>query len=106
MAVDSMTNGVRLAEKEITVPITSNRDIVIARRRGSALAAQLGCSPTNAILIATAISELARNIVLYASRGEIVVTSNGDHGWRSTTLAALPRHNAAWVVPTQKSPTC
>ncbi|HTD48536.1 MAG TPA: ATP-binding protein [bacterium] len=73
-----MTNGVLLAEEKITVPITSDRDIVTARQRGCALAAQLGYSPTDATLIATAISELARNIVLYANRGEIVMASSGD----------------------------
>ena len=73
-----MTTGVRSAEQVITVPIASDRDIFTARRRGCVLAAQLGYSPTDATLIATAISELARNIVLYANRGEIVVTSSGD----------------------------
>ena len=73
-----MTYGVLVAEEKITVAITSDRDIVTARQRGCALAAQLGYSPTDATLIATAISELARNIVLYANRGEIVVATNGD----------------------------
>lgn len=62
------------------MPIASDRDIVIARQAGSALAARNGYSPTDATLIATAISELARNIVLYASRGEIVVASRRDGG--------------------------
>ena len=39
---------------------------------------QGGCSPTEAALIAMAISELARNIVLYARRGEIVLASAND----------------------------
>jgi len=73
-----VTTGVRSAEQVITVPIASDRDIFTARRRGCVLAAQLGYSPTDATLIATAISELARNIVLYANRGEIVVASAGD----------------------------
>src|SRR5262245_30090475 len=40
----------------------------------------MGFSSTDLVLITTAISELARNIVLYARRGEIVVrpTNNGD----------------------------
>ena len=66
------------ADQEITVPIASHLDIVVARERGRILAAQLGCSPTEATLIATAISELARNIVLYAKRGEIVLASAND----------------------------
>lgn len=58
---------------EIHVPISQVQDIVEARKRGRALALQLGFSPTDATLIAAAISELARNIVTYAGEGEIVL---------------------------------
>jgi len=56
---------------EIRVAINSDQDIVGARQKGRSLAAQLGFSPADATLIATAISELARNIVSYARKGEI-----------------------------------
>lgn len=56
---------------EIRVPITSDRDVVAARQQGRALAVQLEFSSSESTLIATAISELARNIVSYARRGEI-----------------------------------
>ena len=57
---------------EVTrVSIRSDQDIVLARQKGRALAAQLGFSPGDATLIATAISELARNIVSYAREGTI-----------------------------------
>ena len=59
--------------KETTVPINSDADIVVARQKGRELAVHLGFSPTDSTLIATAISELARNIVLYAKHGEIIV---------------------------------
>jgi serine/threonine-protein kinase RsbT len=59
----------------VDVHIKSNRDIIIARQLGRELAAELGFSGTDLTLIATAISELARNIVLYAKSGEIVLTS-------------------------------
>jgi serine/threonine-protein kinase RsbT len=55
------------------VPIRSDRDIIIARQRGKDLAARQGFSSTDLTLIATAISELARNIVLYAQTGEIMM---------------------------------
>lgn len=55
------------------VPIESDLDIIVARQRGRELAAQLGFSDTDLTLIATAISELARNIVLYAKSGEIAL---------------------------------
>ena len=56
---------------EIRVSIRSNADILEARRQGRELAARLHFSSIDCTLIATAISELSRNIVLYASRGEI-----------------------------------
>jgi serine/threonine-protein kinase RsbT len=56
---------------EIRVAINSDQDIVTARQKGRALAIELGFSAGDATLIATAISELARNIVSYARKGEI-----------------------------------
>ena len=64
-----------MTEAECKVPVNSERDIVLARQKGRALATQLKFSVGNATLIATAISELARNIVSYASRGEIVMSA-------------------------------
>jgi serine/threonine-protein kinase RsbT len=61
-------------ENEIHVPINSDQDIVAARQKGRSMAAALGFSSGDATLIATAISELARNIVTYAKSGEIRIT--------------------------------
>jgi serine/threonine-protein kinase RsbT len=58
---------------EIRVAINSDQDIVTARQKGRALAMEAGFSPGDATLIATAISELARNIVSYARKGEITL---------------------------------
>lgn len=63
-----------LHDQATTIPIRSDRDIVAARRTGRALAGQLGFNSTEAVLIATAISELARNIFQYAGHGEIELT--------------------------------
>jgi serine/threonine-protein kinase RsbT len=56
---------------DIQVPIQSDQDIVTARQKGRSLAASLNFSAGEATLIALAISELARNIVTYAKKGEI-----------------------------------
>ena len=56
------------------VAIGSDRDIVTARQYGRELALSLGLSLGEATLIATAISELARNIVSYARTGEVVLS--------------------------------
>jgi serine/threonine-protein kinase RsbT len=53
------------------VAINSDQDIVTARQKGRALAIELGFSTGDATLVATSISELARNIVSYARTGEI-----------------------------------
>jgi serine/threonine-protein kinase RsbT len=55
------------------VPIGLDSDILIARGLGRALAAQLGFASSDLALIATTISELARNILRYAGSGEIAV---------------------------------
>ena len=59
----------------ISVVISTVADIVSARQRGRELSLQVGFSETESTLIATIISELARNIVLYAKTGEIVIES-------------------------------
>jgi serine/threonine-protein kinase RsbT len=56
---------------EIRVPIAHDRDLVAARAEGRALAGRLGFSRTDATLIATAISEVGRNILVHAGHGEI-----------------------------------
>ena len=55
------------------VAIGSGTDIRKARKAGRALAIQAGFAADGATLIATAISEVARNIVEYASPGEIII---------------------------------
>jgi len=56
------------------VAINSDQDIVLARQKGRAMAIELGFSSGDATLIATAISELARNIISYAGQGTIALT--------------------------------
>jgi len=68
-----------LPSQKTTVPVNADIDIVTARQKGRELARDLGFTSTDLALIATAISELARNIILYANTGEIVlsVVENG-----------------------------
>jgi len=58
---------------EIRVAINSDQDIVSARQKGRLMATELGFSTGDATLIATAISELARNIVSYAHHGQVTI---------------------------------
>jgi serine/threonine-protein kinase RsbT len=64
-------------------PIKADSDIVATRQHGRQLAEQLGLSSSDQVLIATAISEIARNIVQYAGRGQVscrIVTQGRRHG--------------------------
>jgi serine/threonine-protein kinase RsbT len=61
----------RMTEEQVRLEVASDADIVPARARGRALAGELGFSRTDATLVATAISEIARNIVVHAGRGEV-----------------------------------
>ncbi|MEH7416865.1 anti-sigma regulatory factor [Neobacillus drentensis] len=58
-------------ENESSVKIVSEWDIVTARQLGRNIAKELGFGTVDQARITTAISELARNIYLYAGKGEI-----------------------------------
>ena len=73
---------------EARVRIASDYDVVTARQRGRALAMQLGFTSTELTFIATAISELARNIYLYAGEGEIVLSETREAGRRGIMIVA------------------
>ncbi len=60
-------------EGEVRVPITTDADLVTARAEARAMAERLGFPRPDPTLIATAISEIARNIVVHAGQGEIVL---------------------------------
>jgi anti-sigma regulatory factor (Ser/Thr protein kinase) len=60
-------------DDEVRIPIEQDADIVVARQRARELAVRAGFTGTTPTLIATAVSEVARNIVRFAGRGEISV---------------------------------
>jgi serine/threonine-protein kinase RsbT len=60
-------------EGEIRVSVKTDADLVIARAEGRAMAERLGFRRPDPTLIATAISELARNLVMHVGHGEIVM---------------------------------
>jgi serine/threonine-protein kinase RsbT len=65
------------------IPIINEVDVVTARASGRKMAIDIGFSTTDATVVATAISEVARNIIQHAGRGEIqlkAVHSNGKKG--------------------------
>jgi serine/threonine-protein kinase RsbT len=68
----------RFEMQDIRVAVSSGEDVVQARQQGRGLASGMGFTPSEATLIAAAISELARNIVKYAGHGEILMRSDAD----------------------------
>ena len=58
---------------EVRVAINTDADLVDARAEGRAMAERLGFPRPDPTLIATAISEVARNIVVHVGRGEILL---------------------------------
>jgi serine/threonine-protein kinase RsbT len=58
---------------EVRVRIDGDADLVTARAEARAMAERLGFPRPDPTLIATAISEIARNIIVHAGQGEIVL---------------------------------
>jgi serine/threonine-protein kinase RsbT len=73
---------------EISVQIDSDGDVVTARQRGRELAAECGFQGSDLVFIATAISEVARNILVYAEHGQIIVRSAEREGSRGIVVVA------------------
>jgi serine/threonine-protein kinase RsbT len=74
---------VTVASDDVRVGIATDNDIVTARQEGRRLSSELGFSSTDLTLIATAISEVARNIRLYAEQGDVqlrLVRERGREG--------------------------
>lgn len=77
----------------LRVPIGADVDIVTARQEGRDLAERMGCSSIESTMIATAISEIARNIMSHAGRGEIAISA-----------VRIDGRNAVEVVATDEGP--
>lgn len=67
-------------EHQKVVAINTDADVVSARQEGRSLAQKLGFSPVDQARITTAISELARNIVVYGVRGVVTVRDASRDG--------------------------
>jgi len=83
------------------VEIATDSDIVAARQSGRTVVSRLGFSATEATLVATAVSELARNIVLYAGRGEIVLRPLEEAGRRG--ILVIARDNGPGISDLQRA---
>ncbi len=73
---------------ETSVAVDRDSDIVAARQKGRDLATEIGFSGSDLALIATAISEIARNMIVYAQRGEIVLRAAEQGARRGIIVVA------------------
>ena len=72
--------------EDVRIPVEKDADVVTARHKGREIASRLGFSATEATLLATAISEMARNIVKFAVRGDITIHEVEDGGRQGITI--------------------
>jgi len=73
---------------DVVVGVANPDDIVVARQAGHQLARALGFSLTDVTMIATAISEIARNITSYAGCGAMWIAVQNRDGRRALVVRA------------------
>jgi serine/threonine-protein kinase RsbT len=76
---------------EIQVAIRTDADVVTARQEARTMGAGLGFSSTDLTLLATAISEVARNITTYAGEGEVSLRVLRESGREGIEVVARDR---------------
>jgi serine/threonine-protein kinase RsbT len=73
---------------DVRVAIRTDADVVTARQEARTMGAGLGFSSTDLTLLATAISEIARNITTYAGEGEVALRVLNDSGRQGIEVVA------------------
>ena len=87
--------------KSEVISISADVDVMLARQLGRELAGKVDISGSDLTLLATAISEIARNIVQYAGRGEIEFRAVADKGKRG--LMIIARDNGPGIAAIGKA---
>lgn len=88
--------------RETRIAIDSDSDVVTARQRARELAAHLELTSTDQTLLATAISEVARNITTYAKRGEVILSVVRDNGGRKG-IRVIARDEGPGIVDIERA---
>lgn len=90
-----------LEKQYIHVRVETDTDLVAARHAGRMLAESAGFTSSELTLIATAISELARNIIEYATFGEIALEIVENRSKRGIRI--LARDSGPGIADTEKA---
>lgn len=85
----------------VQISIRHDADIVMVRQQARLLAKELGFSASDMTLIATALSELARNIVEYAQQGEITLSQIKQGDKRG--LAIIARDSGPGIADIERA---
>jgi len=80
-----------LVRKEFTVQVRTDLDLLAARRQTRTFVQELGFSATDVTGIVTAVSELARNMLMYAQGGDLTVRSIQSGVRRGVQVVARDR---------------
>lgn len=94
--VFSTSSGIKISRE---ILIDADTDIVAARQQGRMLAVGLGFSLSEASIVATAISELARNIIVHAKRGELILSAMSHSVPPSLTITARDQGEGIADIP-------
>lgn len=70
-----------LAFQERMVPVINQTDVVLARQASREMARDLGFGTADQTRLATAVSELARNSLIYAGGGVCAISDLSDESW-------------------------
>jgi serine/threonine-protein kinase RsbT len=85
----------------VRVSVATDMDIVVARQQGRQLAERYGFRGVDLIVIATAISEIARNILSYATRGEVLL--RGEHQGGRQGIVVVARDDGPGVEDIERA---
>src|SRR5918993_2252584 len=85
----------------VRVPVSRDADVVTARQQGREAAARAGFSLSDQTLIATAISEISRNIVKFAERGEVTISLLSEDG--RTGISVIARDVGPGIVDVDRA---
>jgi serine/threonine-protein kinase RsbT len=89
------------ARGEIRIPVREEPDVAIARQTARAAARALGFPTSGVEAIATAVSEVARNIAVHSRGGEVVVRVAVDGARRGIEIVA--RDDAPGIADVERA---
>lgn len=81
-----MAEATATRQQAQTVPLKQTDDIILARQAGREMARDLGFGTADQTRLATAISELTRNVIEYAGEGVCTVTDESDDARRRISV--------------------